>query len=89
MRRFVKRGTSLLTSFIKDFNQVSRLKIYQTATGKLQYKKNVYKMDAKNIDIKTQNKAFGSLPFLKRYVKDRDEFLHHIVTGDEASIPIF
>jgi hypothetical protein len=74
-----------ISSLSLHFPQISRTILYETVSDCLNYRKLCSRRVPKMLSEEHKTKRAGSaLTFLTRYSKHDDEFLSHIVTGDET-----
>jgi hypothetical protein len=84
MLTFVKTGDSLLMSFMK-FSHMFRVVLYEIVTVQLQQRNICARWVPRILTDKHKQKCMGAaLSFLECYHREGDEFLDHIVTGDET-----
>lgn len=74
-----------LTELAQEFPEISRSVLHVIVTDKLGYHKFCARWVPKMLtdDLRTK-RVVSSLTFLERYREQGDEFLNHIVTGDET-----
>lgn len=74
----------------EKFQQVSRSVIYAIVSEQLHYKKICARWVPKMLTDEHKTKRLAhALSFLERYDKEGDEFLSHIVTGDETWVSYY
>lgn len=76
-----------ITDLSQLFPQISRTVVYEILTEKLGYRKFCARWVPKLLTEELKTKRMGlALTFLSRYEEEGDEFLDHIVTGDETRV---
>jgi hypothetical protein len=80
-----ERRRLTISEFSCEFPQLSRIVLYEIIIVRLSYHKFCARWVLKILTgaQRTQRIALA-VTFLKRYKKDGDEFLEHIITGDES-----
>ncbi|GFV12114.1 HTH_48 domain-containing protein [Trichonephila clavipes] len=74
-----------ISSLAEKFPAVSRSVLYEIVSERLNYRKLCSRWVPKMLTDEHKTKRLGSaLSFLERYSKEGDDFLSHIVTGDET-----
>jgi len=74
-----------ITDLAEFFPNVSGKTVHRIVTENLHFRRLCARWDPKNLTPEHKTKRMGSaISFLERYEKEGDEFLTHIVTGDET-----